>query len=78
MPLIEAKFFDSIIMAANLPYAQEALKGYQNSYFFDPNNILSLANQLGNLKYSPNKSTISLNNHKDLNLLKIITDYVEK
>jgi glycosyltransferase involved in cell wall biosynthesis len=36
LPLIEASYMGTIILAADCPYARESLKGYNNAYFFDP------------------------------------------
>lgn len=36
LPLAEARALGSIILAADLPYAREVLRGYANAYFFDP------------------------------------------
>lgn len=36
LPLMEARILNSIILAADLPYAHEVLEGYENAYFFSP------------------------------------------
>lgn len=36
LPLAEARALGSIVLAADLPYAREVLRGYANAYFFDP------------------------------------------
>lgn len=43
LPLIEAKQFESLILAADTPASREALQGYENSYYFDPFNPEELA-----------------------------------
>lgn len=35
-PLAEAEMLDSVILAADCPYAREVLQDYENAYFFDP------------------------------------------
>lgn len=36
LPLAEARALGVLVLAADLPYAREVLKGYANAYFFDP------------------------------------------
>jgi glycosyltransferase involved in cell wall biosynthesis len=36
LPLAEARALDALVLAADLPYAREALDGYPNAYYFDP------------------------------------------
>lgn len=46
LPLSEFRRFGKPILAANLPYAREALGGYPHSVFFDPESPPTLANIL--------------------------------
>ncbi|MGY3777181.1 glycosyltransferase [Isobaculum melis] len=43
LPLAEAKLFESIVLAADTPFAREVLKDYENAYFFDTFNHQQLA-----------------------------------
>lgn len=36
LPLIEASYMGTIILAADCPYSREVLEGYKNAYFFNP------------------------------------------
>lgn len=43
LPLMEAQARETFVLAANLPYAHDALAGYRNALFFDPNDPDGLA-----------------------------------
>ena len=36
LPLVEAQAWQTFVLAADLPYASDALAGYDNAYYFDP------------------------------------------
>jgi glycosyltransferase involved in cell wall biosynthesis len=36
LPLLEARLSGSIVLALDCPFSREILKGYQNTYYFDP------------------------------------------
>ena len=43
LPLLEARAIGVVVLAADLPYAREALAGYPNAHFFDPGSPQALA-----------------------------------
>lgn len=43
LPLAEARALGATVLAADLPYAREALEGYENAYYFDPSSPEELA-----------------------------------
>lgn len=43
-PLLEAKYFNSIVFAANYNYAKEALENYNNVYYFEADKPCELSN----------------------------------
>lgn len=47
LPLAEARALGAIVLAADLPYAREVLRGYNSSYFFDPDSPEQLALLMG-------------------------------
>lgn len=44
MPLAEAKEFNCIILASDTEFSREILEGYNNAYFFNPNDSYQLSN----------------------------------
>jgi glycosyltransferase involved in cell wall biosynthesis len=59
LPLSEMKFFNKVILAADLPYAHETVGEYKKIKFFDPNNAQELAKYMeavinNKLKYDLN------------------------
>lgn len=44
LPMLEARLHKTIIFAANCPFSNEILDGYNNAYFFDPFNFIELKN----------------------------------
>lgn len=46
LPLSEGMYFQKKILAADLPYARETLKGYQNAIFFDPDSVDDLVKKI--------------------------------
>lgn len=60
LPLIEAAMFGVPVIAANLPYAQEVLEGYEGAFFADTDNVQEWKNLIQKLissdkKYNPLK-----------------------
>lgn len=69
LPLLEAKYAKSIVIASDLPFSHEALNEYDNALFFSHNNPEALAMQMekvlnGNFKYknviAENSKSVSL------------------
>ncbi len=57
LPLMEAQALQTFVLAADLPYARDALAGYDNAYYFDPadpNHLASLMTSVaeGSMPYS--------------------------
>lgn len=64
LPLLEAKAAGTIILAADTPFAREALDGYENAYFFNKFDEKELANLMNDIL--ENKITKKSTTIKDL------------
>ena len=56
LPMLEARYMETIVLASDLPFAHEALDGYKNAYFFqysDENKLADIMEELikGQKKY---------------------------